>query len=739
MLRRAYYQIKPYVPWSLRNQVRGVLQRGMRPFYSEIWPVMESARHKPRNWPGWPDGRQFAFVLTHDVEGQRGLDRSRRLAELEAELGFRSCFNFIPEGEYRLPEELRYWLGAEGFEVGVHDLHHDGKLFNSAAGFSEKALRINRYLHDWRAQGFRAGFMLRNLSWYHQLDIAYDCSTFDTDPFEPQPDGTNTIFPLWVPRGQGKAIGPLDGLHQQEGYVELPYTLPQDSTMFLVMREKTPLIWTSKADWVASHGGMVLVNTHPDYMRFEGEPESPSTFPVSRYLDLLRHIKTQHEGRYAQLLPHQVNDWVRFHRSSGPQQQEVPSNGSFSASGEGLESALRGKRAAVLLYSSYPADPRPRRAAEAMVEAGMEVDLFSLAETDEMPLEETVRGVRIFRMRMKRRRGSHSSYVVQYGKFILSAFAFLTRRAYRRSYDVVHVHNMPDILVASALIPKLFGAKVILDLHDPMPELMECIAEIPSGHWKVGLLRWLERCSIGFSDLALTPNITFKNLFVSRGCPAEKMQIMMNTPEPELFDPDRVPSDTSRQAEEGVFRIMHHGSILHRHGVDLLVEAVSRLRPEIPLVRLDIYGAHTPFLDEVLQLAERLGIRDCLHYHGPKNHRQIAEAIVACDVGVVPNRRSPFTEINFPTRLFEYLSMGRPVIAPNTQGIRDYFDRSEMIYFEPNDVANMVERLLWVHRNRQQAADIVLQGLNVYRRHLWAPEKRRFIRLLSGLLQTSGE
>src|SRR4029079_8065841 len=112
----------------------------------------------------------------------------------------------------------------------------------------------NGYLQEWGAVGFRSAFMFHKLDWLHDLNILYDASTFDTDPFEPQPDGVNTIFPFWTAGSFGR------------GYVELPYTLAQDSTLFLVLRERGPEIWKQKLDWIAAHGGMALLNTHPDYM-----------------------------------------------------------------------------------------------------------------------------------------------------------------------------------------------------------------------------------------------------------------------------------------------------------------------------------------------------------------------------------------------------------------------------------------------------------------------------------------
>lgn len=303
MLTRFYYSVKPFVPkglrWTLRRRrAAGILRRSR-----SIWPIHEAAGATPPGWPGWPEGKRFAFVLTHDVEGPDGVDKVRPLAELEMKHGFRSCFNFIPEGGYRVPDELRDWLTGQGFEVGVHDLHHNGKLYQSREGFSTKARRINRYLADWKAGGFRSGFMLRELDWLHELEIDYDCSTFDTDPFEPQPEGAHTIFPYWIPKADGGA---------GEGYAELPYTLPQDSTLFLLLEEADASIWEDKTDWLIERGGMVLVNVHPDYMHFSGGGNG-MTFPADRYERLLRKIREGHADDAWHVLPRDVASFVRRH------------------------------------------------------------------------------------------------------------------------------------------------------------------------------------------------------------------------------------------------------------------------------------------------------------------------------------------------------------------------------------------------------------------------------------------
>src|SRR5207248_8586916 len=193
--------------------------------------------------------------------------------------------------------------------------------------------------------------------------------------------------------------------------------------------------------------------------------------------------------------------------------------------------SLRDKRGAVLLFSYYPADPRPRRAAEALVREGAMIDLICLPKNRKEPRREILNGVRVFRMPVRRRRSGKITYIWQYSTFILRSFLYLTFLSMFRRYDFVHVHNMPDVLIFGALVPKALGAKVILDLHDPMPELMMSIYNLDAKNRFVRWLKRLEKLSVSFADLVLTPNKAFQELFISRSCPSEKIEVIMNCPE----------------------------------------------------------------------------------------------------------------------------------------------------------------------------------------------------------------
>ncbi len=304
VLNALYYAFKPFLPQSVRYTVRR-LRANYKLQHSKDWPVMASAGAPPPGWQGWPDNKRFAVVLTHDVEGPLGVERCRQLAELETRHGFRSSFNLIPEGSYVVTREFRDELTRGGFEIGVHDLRHDGSLYRSRKIFEESAERINAYLADWNAVGFRSGFMFHNLEWIKALNIAYDTSTFDTDPFEPQPEGVGTIFPFRVG-------GP------DKSYIELPYTLPQDSTLFLILREQTIDIWKRKTDWLAERGGMVLLNVHPDYLAFDGRKPGPSEFDAALYEEFLCYLKRRYHGEYWNPLAREVAAFVDATPASPP-------------------------------------------------------------------------------------------------------------------------------------------------------------------------------------------------------------------------------------------------------------------------------------------------------------------------------------------------------------------------------------------------------------------------------------
>jgi glycosyltransferase involved in cell wall biosynthesis len=566
--------------------------------------------------------------------------------------------------------------------------------------------------------------MLHQLDWLAALEIQYDASTFDTDPFEPQPDGVGTIFPFWKECANGR------------GYVELPYTLPQDSSLFILFAERTPEIWLKKLDWIAAHGGMALVNVHPDYTRMEGGAAGYRTFPVEIYSRLLQHVREKHGQSVWHALPKEVAAWYARTDAAKRNQSSSPALRAVAPVRSAHKPSLSPGRVAVVLYSYYLIDPRPRRETEALVKAGMEADVICLRRDNSEPAFEVVNGVNIHRVSLSRRRHGQFNYVLRYGFFFLCAFWRLTVWSLRRKFTLAHVHNMPDFLVFTALVPRLRGAKVILDMHDPMPELFQSIYGLAKETFGVRLLRRIEKESFAFADLVLTPNIAFKEVFVARGAPPEKIEIVMNSPQEDIFDPKKFPPGGQNTGAARSFSLMYHGLLVERHGLDLAVQAAAQLRARIPGLKLYFYGEQTDCMEKIIGLVRELGLEKVVEYGGFKSQQEIAQIISTIDLGVIPNRLNQFTSINFPTRIFEYLAMNKPVLMPRTKGVRDYFAEDEILYFEADKTEDLARMIAWAYEHPAELRGVMEKGRKVFDRHRWAMEGARFTGLVNNMVGT---
>src|SRR6202521_5787830 len=397
-----------------------------------------------------------------------------------------------------------------------------------------------------------------------------------------------------------------------------------------------------------------------------------------------------------------------------------------------------GKRVAMVTFSPFPFDPRPRRAVEALVGEGASVDLICLGG-DEAPKREILKGVNVRRLAMKHERRGKLEYGYRYGAFILVSSAIFAIRSLTRRYYLVYVHNMPDILVLSALVPKALGAKVILDMHDPMPELMTTIFNLDEDSFSVRLISRIEKWSMARANLIVAVNLACKRIFASRSCPPEKIGVVMNSPDGAIF-PFRTPQSVSptTKSPDKPFVILYHGSLVERNGLDLAVEALARVRKSIPTAELRVFGPNTPFLERVMELARARSLDGAIRYRGHKRLEELVEEIEHCDVGVIPNRRNAFTEINTPTRIFEYLALGKPVIAPSTQGIQDYFGKESLLFFEPGNADELARQIEYVYLHAGEVRDIVERGQEVYLSHRWELERESLLGFVSELMRGQG-
>jgi glycosyltransferase involved in cell wall biosynthesis len=667
--------------------------------YVDVWPIDQPAAQKPPNWKGWPEQKEFALVLTHDVETAFGCSRCLPLMDLESSLGFRSCFNFVA-ADYPVPSQLRTALIQKGFEIGIHGLHHDPTMYSSSQAFRKQAIQINRYMKEWGAVGFRSPAMHHNLEWLHSLNLEYDASTFDTDPFEPQPDGMRTIYPFWVPRRDSMG-----------GYVELPYTLPQDFTLFVVLGEKSIELWKNKLDWIVEHGGMALLITHPDYMNWTGAKLGREEYPSPYYRQFLEYVRDKYKGRYWHALPREVAAfWKRQYASCN----EIPIG------------APRGQHICMPTYSYYESDNRVRRYAESLVKAGNTVDVVSLRRIGQSH-REVIENVSVHRIqqRTKNEKGRWS-YFGKLLLFLIKSAGFISWKHIKKRYDIVHVHNVPDIEVFAAFLPKYLGSRIILDIHDIVPELFCSKFRVKPNSFWFNVLCLKERLSIAFANHVIVSNGIWQERLTERSTLRDKCSVFLNYPDPAIFSPRALPVNENRQ------KILYPGTLNWHQGLDIALRAFANIKDQVPRADFHIYG-EGPSLETLLGLVDDLGIKERVVFHDPMPIREIAKVMATATCGIVPKRADLFGNEAFSTKILEFMALGVPVVVSNTAVDRLYFDPSLVLFFESGNVESLAEKLLLMLTNDDLRNRLVENSLKFVQDYTWAKKESSYFALLESL------
>ena len=386
----------------------------------------------------------------------------------------------------------------------------------------------------------------------------------------------------------------------------------------------------------------------------------------------------------------------------------------------------------MIVHHIYPlAEPRVEREALALVNHGYEVDVICLRNPGE-PESDVAKGVNVFRMPVRRdKRRGMAMQMMEYLIFLLLAGFKAASLQRTRKYTSVQVHNLPDFLVFAALIPKLSGARVILDLHDLMPEFYCVRFKSGMDSLPARLVLLQERLSCRFADHVITVTELWRQTLIQRGLPSSKVSVVMNLPDERVF---RQPAtEVPPEPLEGSFRLIYHGSVTYRYGLDLIVRAVDKLRADLPGIHFECYGGGD-FRPNLIALAEELGLQEHTTFHLAVALEELPNRIRRAQAGVVPHRRDLFTDSLLPTKLMEYVALGVPVIASRTTVVSSYFDEDMLQFFTAEDIQDLADKILDLYNRPERRQQLIQNAERFNQQYHWSTMAASYATLVDRLI-----
>jgi glycosyltransferase involved in cell wall biosynthesis len=384
----------------------------------------------------------------------------------------------------------------------------------------------------------------------------------------------------------------------------------------------------------------------------------------------------------------------------------------------------------MIAYTNYRTDPRVIRAAEAAVEAGFDVDFVALRRADDPP-EEVIRGVRLIHLNQSRYRGGGVvGYMLSYFKFFFRGFFKTALLHLRRRYAVVHVNNMPDFFVFCALLPKLMGAKIVLDIHDPMPNTFSSKFKSGENGFFFKLLLWQEKISAAFANQVLTVHEPVKThvLVDQHGLSPGAVEVIANFPDDRLF------ALRKPVRPDGRVRLAFHGTILERYGLRNVMHALTSIRHR-DRVTLKIIG-EGDFSEKLKELIRTLNLSDIVDFDNRMYPlTQVPGLIADCNVGLVPLQISSMTNYQLPLKLLEYLSLAMPSITVRNVAIGYYFGEDDCLFYDPGDPESLRLILDRLAMNPDMLAHYQQRALALRDKFLWSKEKQKYVAVLRRLTQ----
>lgn len=391
-------------------------------------------------------------------------------------------------------------------------------------------------------------------------------------------------------------------------------------------------------------------------------------------------------------------------------------------------SLTRPIRACMLTYSFYESDGRVMRYAEALAENGAEVDVIAL-NRGFLPDDEIINGVRVLRIqkREKNERGKYS-YFARITKFFFRSMLAVARRNTAKPYDLIHVHSVPDFEVFATIVAKFQGAKIILDIHDIVPEFYAAKFKISDKSLTVRALKMIEKLSASFADHVIIANDLWRDTLTKRSTTRDKCSAFINYPDLSMFKPQ-----LRNRQEDGRFIVIYPGTLNWHQGVDIAIRAVALAGADAPDIEFHIYGEGSA-KPQLQSLIEELELTDKVFLRDPLPIRQIAAIMANADLGVVPKRNDSFGGDAFSTKILEFMALGVPVVVADTRIDKHYFDETMVRFFKAGDAADLARTIISAYTDRQANELLTSRAFRYVEQNNWSAKKYDYLAIVNELV-----
>jgi glycosyltransferase involved in cell wall biosynthesis len=390
-------------------------------------------------------------------------------------------------------------------------------------------------------------------------------------------------------------------------------------------------------------------------------------------------------------------------------------------------------RVGMLTYSFYESDGRVRRYAETLARRGDRVDVISLRNEKQSSFDR-LKGVNVYRIQKRvRDEKGKCDYFFRVMKFFFRSAAMVTSNHLKQPYDFIHVHSVPDFEVFAAIVPKLMGAKVILDIHDPVPDFFE--AKFGYGKKSIffKILSLIEKYSCHFADHVITVTDYWLNVIKDRSnIPSKKISAIVNYPDTEIFN---ITKAKKIYNSEDCFKILYPGTLNKHCALHIVIEAMGLLRNEIPKLRFDIYGKGTEE-NYLRSLVIKLGLEQTVYFHNVVPIETVPDLMANADIGVaLLGGNHNYLKQALNVKLFEFLAMGLPAIASRVDSIKKYVGEKVVMLSNPNDPEDVARCIIELYKNHNKREQLRKEGLIFAQKNNWMSQTNSYLGIIQNFLR----